>query len=355
MRGPRQIVGGVLRRLGLRRPPAPVAEPAERPDYVTLIHAVKNDVIGEVRGINDNFYALSSSQQALVDHQALTGARAEALIEAVGATRAELDAARREVMDTLERMAPLARARFVHDARLSDIDEPTAGVINYLLCHRGPLADVGLWRNDPVVVEWLAGDARVGAVNERIVEQPFVYGALADLPTGSRIADVGGAESLVGLSLASSGHLVTVVEPAGYPYEHPNLTVVRQTLDDFQPAAPFDAVVLLSAIEHFGLGAYTDNGELDDDADLNAMKRVRDLLVPGGRVVLTTPFGPAAVDELERTYDEERLRRLFEGFEIEHQLVGSRLDHTTWTVTGTELTTPPAPGHVAMVRARRVG
>ena len=36
----------------------------------------------------------------------------------------------------------------------------------------------------------------------------------------------------VALSLASSGHQVTVVEPAGYPYEHPNLTVARQTLDD---------------------------------------------------------------------------------------------------------------------------
>jgi cyclopropane fatty-acyl-phospholipid synthase-like methyltransferase len=129
--------------------------------------------------------------------------------------------------------------------------------------------------------------------------------------------------------------------------------VARHTLDDFEPDAPFDAVVLLSAIEHFGLGAYTDDGELDDDADLNAMKRVRDLLVPGGRVVLTTPFGPAAVDELERTYDEERLRRLFEGFEIEQALVGSRMDDTTWSVTGSELTTPAAPGHVAMVRARR--
>lgn len=352
MRGPRQIAGAALRRLGLRRPLQPA--PAEGPtDYVGLIHAVKNDVIGEVRGINDNFYALSSSQQAIVDHQALTGARAEALIEAVGATRAELQAARQEVMDTLERMAPLARARFLHDARLADIDAPTAGVINYLLCHRGPLADVGLWRNEPVVVEWLAGDARVAAVNERIIEQPFVYGALADLPVGSRVADVGGAESLVGLSLASSGHQVTVVEPAGYPYQHPNLSVARQTLDDFQPEAPFDAVVLLSAIEHFGLGAYTDNGELDDDADLNAMKRVRDLLVPGGRVVLTTPFGPAAVNELERTYDEERLRRLFDGFEIDQQLVGTRVDDTTWTVTGSDLTTPARPGHVAMVRARR--
>ncbi len=351
MRGPKRIIGGVLRRLR----PAPEPDTPESPDYLGLIHAVKNDVIGEVRGVNDNFYKLSSSQQALVDHQAMTGARAEMLLDAVAAARAEIGWARNEVLDVLERMAPLARARLVYDARLSDIDEPTAGVMNYMLCHRGPLADVGLWRNDPVIVEWLAGDARVAAVNERIIEQPFVYGAVSGLPIGSRIADVGGAESLIGLSLAATGHDVTVVEPAGYPYEHPNLTVVHQTLDDFAPAEPFDAVILLSAIEHFGLGAYTDNGELDADADLAAMKRVRELLAPDGLVVLTTPFGPAAVNDLERTYDEERLRRLFEGFEIEHGLVGSRVDDVTWTVTGSELTTPSEAGHVAMIRARRTG
>jgi hypothetical protein len=301
---------------------------------------------------------VEAAQRSIQDQQAMAGTRIELLVSELASARTELGWAKGDILAVLERMAPLARAKLVHEIRLADIDQPTADVLNELGSHRGPLAEVGLWRNDPVVVEWRAGSARVGAVNERIVEQPFVHGALAGLRPGSRVLDVGGGESLVGLGLASLGHRVTVVEPAGYPYQHPNLTVVEQTLDEVEVDEPVDAVVLLSAIEHFGIGAYANNGELDADADLAAMKRVRDLLAPDGVVVLTTPFGPAAVDELERTYDVDRLRSLFDGFRIEQAVVATRQDPTTRTVTATDadgsgLTTPDAPGHVAMVRARR--
>lgn len=349
MRGPVRIAKAVGRRVRARVRPG---------GYVDLIHAVKNDVVSEIGGVKGQLTTVEAAQRSVQDQQAMAGTRIELLVSELASARTELGWAKGEILAVLERMAPLARAKLMHEIRLADIDQPTADVLNELGSHRGPLAEVGLWRNDPVVVEWRAGTARVGAVNERIVEQPFVHGALAGLPTGSRILDVGGGESLVGLGLASLGHRVTVVEPAGYPYEHPNLAVVEQTLDEVEVDEPVDAVILLSAIEHFGIGAYANNGELDADADLAAMKRVRDLLAPDGVVVLTTPFGPAAVNELERTYDVDRLRSLFDGFRIEQAVVASRQDDTTWTVTatdadGTGLTTPDAPGHVAMVRARR--
>lgn len=349
MRGPVRIAKGVARR----------ARNAVRPGGQTdLIHAVKNDLVGEIGGVKGQLGTIDAGNRSIQDQQAMTGTRVELLVSELEATRRELGWAKNDVLAVLERMAPMARARLLQETRLSDIDQPTADALNFLGSHRGPLAEVGLWRNDPVVVQWLAGDARVGAVNERIVEQPFVHAAAGRLAPGSRIVDVGGGESLVGLGLASLGHRVTVIEPAGYPYEHPNLTVVEQTLDEYEPDGAVDAVILLSAIEHFGIGAYANNGELDADADLAAMKRVRDLLAPEGIVVLTTPFGPAAVNELERTYDVERLRMLFEGFTIEQAVVASRQDDTTWTVTATDgdgsgLSTPAAPGHVAMVRARR--
>jgi len=349
MRGPVRIAKAVGRRVRARVRPG---------GYVDLIHAVKNDVVNEIGGVKGQLTTVDAAQRSIQDQQAMAGTRIELLVSELASTRTELGWAKDDILAVLERLAPLARAKLLHDIRLADIDQPTADVLNELGSHRGPLAEVGLWRNDPVVVEWQAGTARVGAVNERIVEQPFVHGALADLPPGSRILDVGGGESLVGLGLASLGHRVTVVEPAGYPYQHPNLDVVEQTLDEVDVDEPVDAVILLSAIEHFGIGAYANNGELDAAADLAAMKRVRDLLAPDGVVVLTTPFGPAAVNELERTYDVDRLRSLFEGFRIEQAIVASRQDATTWSVTATDadgsgLTTPDAPGHVVMVRARR--
>lgn len=349
MRGPVRIAKGVARRVRTRGRPG---------GYVDLVHAVKNDVVSEIGGVKGQLTTVDAANRSIQDQQAMAGTRIELVVAELEATRRELGWARNDILAVLERMAPLARAKLVHELRLADIDQPTADVLNELGSHRGPLAEVGLWRNDPVVVEWQAGGARVGAVNERIVEQPFVHAAVGALPPGSRVVDIGGGESLVGLGLASSGYHVTVVEPAGYPYEHPNLTVVERTLEELDADEPADAVVLLSAIEHFGIGAYANNGELDPDADLAAMKRVRDLLAPDGMVVVTTPFGPAAVNELERTYDADRLRSLFDGFDIEQAVVASRQDPTTWTVTATDadgagLVTPDAPGHVAMVRARR--
>lgn len=343
MRGPVRIAKAVARRALPSRSAGSDAD---------LIHAVKNELVDEIGGIKGQIVAVNAGTRSVQDQQSMAGTRIEQLLAEVAWTRDE-------VLAAFERITPMARARLLHAARLSDIDQPTADALNYLGSHQGPLSDVGLWRNDPVVVEWAAGTARVGAVNERIVEQPFVHGALAALPPGSRIVDVGGGESLVGLGLASLGHHVTVIEPAGYPYAHPNLTVNERTLEEYEPDAPVDAVILLSAIEHFGIGAYANNGELDADADLAAMKVVRDLLAPDGVVVLTTPFGPSAVNELERTYDLDRLRSLFDGFSVEHAVVASRRDATTWTVTATAtsldegVATPDAPGHVAMVRARR--
>ncbi len=352
-RGPKRIVRGLVHRV--RRVLGTAQTGAVSED---LIHAIKNDIVSEVGGVKHLLHVAGSAQQGLVDQQAVTGARVERALAELEAARDEIGFVRNDVLAALDAMAPHARARKLHDLRLADVDEPTAGFLNYAGSHRGPLADVGLWRNDPVVVEWLAGTARVGAVNERIVEQPFVHGALAGLAAGSRILDVGGGESLVGLAQASLGHDVTVLEPAGYPYEHPNLTVRTETLEAHEPAGPVDAVVLLSAIEHFGIGAYANNGELDEDADLAATARVRDLLAPGGLLVLTTPFGPAAVDDLERTYDAERLGRLLDGYDVERVQVATRADATTWTVSASldgldGLTTPGERGHVAMVVARR--
>ncbi len=346
MRGPKQIVRGAARRVGRAVVPAQ----AEQTD---LIHAVKNEVVAQVQAVQHQLQGAEVLQQSLQDQAAMTGTRVEIVLNELLATRDEVGFARNDILAVLQRMVTSGSLESLHEARLPDIDAATASFLNYATSHRGPLADQGLWVNDPVVVEWQSGTARVSAVNERIVEQPFVYGALAALEPGSHVVDIGGGESLVGLSLASGGHHVTVIEPAGYPFRHPNLTVVERTLDDFEPPEPVDAVVLLSAIEHFGIGAYANNGELDPDADLDAMRRVHDLLAPGGVVALTTPFGPAAVNELERTYDADRLRQLFEKFEIDEVVVASRSDDTTWTVTGHEIETPARPGHVAMVKAHR--
>lgn len=56
------------------------------------------------------------------------------------------------------------------------------------------------------------------------------------------------------------------------------------------PAETFDAIVLLGALEHFGLGFYGD--PVDDDGDTKTMQNVARWLKPGGWVYFDVPCQP---------------------------------------------------------------
>jgi hypothetical protein len=230
---------------------------------------------------------------------------------------------------------------------LAALDPGRAAYLNWAAGPDGYASQAGLWFNPPVPVEHHAGRVGVLLVNERIVEQPFVFGALAGLPPGSRILDVGGSESTVGLSLAALGHDVTVVDPRAHPLRHPRLRHEAVRLDELPGGAPFDAAVVLSAVEHFGLDHYG-TGATDARLDLAALARLRELVAPGGLLVLTVPFGAASVDGFQRVYDEAGLAELLDGWSVETSLRVGRTDRLTW-----EAGAPSREGHgVALVTAR---
>ncbi len=212
-----------------------------------------------------------------------------------------------------------------------------AALLNVAQGHTSPLSQAGLYLNPAVQPEWVPGGVRLAQVTERIVELPYVMGALADLPSGSRILDVGCAESTLALTLASLGHRVTALDPRGYPFVHPNLTVVPRRLDELAPgdAEPYDAIVSLSAIEHFGIASY-DGDVAADDADRQAVVRAGELLRPDGRLVLTAPFGRAEDNALERVYDGARLDALLDGWTQRDRIVLHQADDVTW-LPGEEL------------------
>ena len=233
---------------------------------------------------------------------------------------------------------------------LAQLDAPGAAFLNWATGPDGYAAQAGHWFNPPVPVHHEPGAVGVLLVNERIVEQPFVFAALAGLRDGARIVDVGGSESTVGLSLATLGHRVTVVDPRAHPLRHPNLEHVASVLDELPaPAEPFDAAVALSAVEHFGLEHY---GLTAADArlDLAALTRLRELVAPGGLLVLTVPFAErATVDDFQRVYDEAGLSELLRGWEVQRSLRAGRIDRLTW-----QLGARSRERHgVALVSARR--
>lgn len=233
---------------------------------------------------------------------------------------------------------------------LASLDAARAEYLNWATGPEGYAAQGGLWFNPPVPVHHGAGAVEPLLVNERIVEQPFVFRALAELSTGARVLDVGGAESTVGLSLATLGLRVTVVDPRPCPLAHPNLEHAACRLDELPvPAAPFQAAVALSAVEHFGLEHYAGEGA-GERADLAALERLRALVEPGGLLALTVPFArTASVDRFQRVYDDDGLRALLRGWDVRSSLRAGRVDRLTW-----KLGAASAERHgVALIAARR--
>ena len=255
---------------------------------------------------------------------------------AVGLRRMEesLEAHERHVVSELQRLEKQAYVERLDRASrgtLAELDNPLANVINAASGHRGFAAQAGMWFNPPVTVELAEKHAAISDVNERIVELPFALGQLAHLQPPARVLDIGGAESTFALSAASLGYSVTVLDPQGLPYEHPNLTTYPSRLEEWQPEeeGSFAAVFLISAIEHFGLGAYGE-GTAGRNADRVALDRVRELLADDGLLVLTTPYGTAAVNELERIYDDAGLDALLAGWQILERRTIVRADRRTW-------------------------
>ena len=192
-------------------------------------------------------------------------------------------------------------------------------------------------------------------VTERIVEYPFVWRQL-DLPSGATVLDLGATGSKLALELAVAGYQVIAVDVLAYPFSHPNLRSWRgDFLANSLPADSLDAVVAVSTIEHMGIPYY--GGPSVPDGDRRALREIWRLLKPGGRLLLTVPYGQAAQTAHQRVYDEPSLRALLEPFEVDVLCFYRRQDAQQWapadaaamrSVSSTQQTEG-----VALVRARK--
>lgn len=315
-----------------------------------LSRAISDTVTGQVRGSLDDQHA------DLLGAVGLLGRSVDQSVDQLAVLIDRTDPERASDADHLAaQLAQVVRAGvgLAFDESVSgtvaQLDQRNADVANFALSHRGWASQSGLWFNPPISVEHAPGGLRVADINERVAELPFVHSALGPLPRGSRVLDIGATESTVAIGLASLGHRVTAVDPRPYPLGHPNLTVHIGPIETFAPGEPFDAAVFLSSIEHFGLGAY--GLPVDDDADVAALRRVRDLLRPGGHLVLTSPYGDAPTTDLQRTYRPEQVDAMLEGWDVQERSYLSKVNRTEWVWSPTleDLT----GSHVVLVHATK--
>lgn len=158
-------------------------------------------------------------------------------------------------------------------------------------------------------------------VNERVVEYPLIFQWIR--PSG-RVLDIGCVSSRLPIQLASLGYAVHGLDVRPYPFAHPNLTFHQADVMTWEPAVAFDSVLLISTIEHFGLGGYGDSAV--PDADRRAVERIRGWLAPGGQLLASVPFGQPALTYKHRVYGSDQLEALFRGFRCVDARFFARLD-----------------------------
>lgn len=155
-----------------------------------------------------------------------------------------------------------------------------------------------------------------GGCSERGLEYDFVFRNIVGKELS--ILDVGGVGSLLPLHLARKGHYVTVCDVKPYLEYHPRLeTITGDFLTHPFHQGVFDVVVMVSTVEHIGMGYYGDPS--CEDGDLKAVQRARDILKKkNGRLILTTPFvGQFRTrGAFERWYDTKRLASLLKAWQI---------------------------------------
>lgn len=157
-------------------------------------------------------------------------------------------------------------------------------------------------------------------VNERVIERPFAFNHLPNVK--SKILDVGCADSIFPLEMASLGHSVTGIDIKNYQFTHPGFTLTRGDITKTPlPKGHFDVVTCISVLEHMGLEFALGEKpqKVDSRKDKQCMQIILDCLKNDGRLILTTPFGNSHVKPEGRIYSQEDIDDLFREFVIEEQ------------------------------------
>jgi SAM-dependent methyltransferase len=155
---------------------------------------------------------------------------------------------------------------------------------------------------------------------DRWVEWSFCFARMDDGP--GRTLDFGADIGFLSLAAAQRGHDVVAFDrlPSALDYEHPRVRHVEADIltHDFGEER-FDQIVNCSSVEHVGLGGRYGSFE-NEDGDLEAMARLRGVLAPGGKHLLTVPVGRDAVFAPQhRVYGPERLPRLLAGYGVSEE------------------------------------
>jgi SAM-dependent methyltransferase len=155
-------------------------------------------------------------------------------------------------------------------------------------------------------------------IGERAIEYPWAYKNISDLKNG-KIMDVGAKEGLpITDMLLENQNIVYAIDlNAVATHQNGNLIIAKGDIisttfeDNF-----FDSVIVISTLEHIGVAGRYGISVANETGDFQAMSEIFRVLKPGGKVLVTVPYGMGKSLPLNRLYDAERTKKLFTNFEI---------------------------------------
>jgi len=149
---------------------------------------------------------------------------------------------------------------------------------------------------------------------ERVIEIPW---CLQQIPQSGRILDVGSCEATYLGVIQQTDRELHCLDPRDCARDVPPGAVFhhQSLIGNTLPRGSYDAVLLVSVLEHIGLPCYEQ--EPFPRGDEIALAEVRELLAPDAPALLTVPAGQTKVVTWYRQYSPADLHRLFAGWRHE--------------------------------------
>ena len=144
---------------------------------------------------------------------------------------------------------------------------------------------------------------------DRLIELPYVHHHMDLDVTNKCVLEFGCTKSYLPIQLASLGYEVVGIDLRPYPFSHPNFVFFQKNILDYEDDKGFDYITSVSVIEHVGLGAYNEERRKSDLYEVT--ERLTELLKPGGKIIITVPFGQKYEDYFSRSFSYEDILGLF--------------------------------------------
>lgn len=150
-------------------------------------------------------------------------------------------------------------------------------------------------------------------LDERVVEYPWVFVRLRKGP--GRLLDAGSTLNnpvfLDHPRISAKQVTITTFAPEPYCFWWRGVSYDFEDLRDLPYRdATFDEVVCISTLEHVGMDNTMWGGPTGGDDFMGAAKEFVRVLRPGGRLLITVPFGRAMKMGFQRQFDEATLEQL---------------------------------------------